>query len=55
MKVIEAVHILEMIRQECKKEHMDSEAEACALAIKVLNFWGLNVKYIQELEQGDMQ
>ena len=54
MKVIEAVHILGMIQKECEKEHMDSEAEACELAIKVLNFWGLNVKYIQDLErQGD--
>ena len=56
MKVIEAVHILEMIRQECEKEHMDSEAEACELAVKVLNFWDLNVKYIQDLEQeGEQQ
>lgn len=51
MKVIEAVHILGMIQKECEKEHMDSEAEACELAIKVLNFWGLNVKYILDLEK----
>ena len=50
MKVIEAVHILGMIQKECEKEHMDSEAEACKLAIKVLNFWELNVKYIRDLE-----
>lgn len=54
MKASEAVHILGMIQQECEKEHMESEAEACELAIKVLNFWDLNVRYIQELErQGD--
>ena len=54
MKVIEAVHILGMIQRECEKEHMDSEAEACELAVKVLNFWDLNVKFIQDLErQGD--
>ena len=53
MKVIEAVHILGMIQRECEKNHMDSEAKACELAIKVLNFWGLNVKYIQDLEEGE--
>lgn len=53
MKVIEAVHILEMIKQECEKEHMDSEAEALNMAIQVLNFWGLNVKYILDLEKGE--
>lgn len=51
MKVIEAVHILGMIQQECEKDHMNSAAEACELAIKVLNFWGLNVRYIQDLER----
>ena len=54
MKACEAVHILGMIQQECEKEHMESEAEACELATKVLNFWDLNVRYIQDLErQGD--
>lgn len=54
MKACEAVHILGMIQQECEKEHMESEAEACELAIKVLNFWDLNVRYIHELEhEGD--
>lgn len=53
MKVVEAMHILGMIQKECEKEHMDSEAEACKLAIKVLNFWGLNVKYILDLEKGE--
>ena len=51
MKVIEAVHILGMIKEQCEKEHMDSEAEACNMAIQVLNFWDLNVKYIQDLEK----
>ena len=54
MKVSVAVHIMGMIQLDCDKEHMESEAEACELAIKVLNFWDLNVRYIQDLErQGD--
>ena len=52
MKVVEAMHILGMIQKECEKEHMDSEAEALSLAIQVLNFWDLNVKYILDLEKG---
>lgn len=51
MKVVEAMHVLKMFQESCEKEHMDSEAEACELAIKVLNFWGLNVRYIQDLER----
>lgn len=51
MKVCEAVHILGIIKDECEKDHLDSEAEACSLAIQVLNFWNLNVKYIQDLEK----
>ena len=55
MKALEAVHILRMIKEQCEKEHMDSEAEACNMAIQVLNFWDLNVKYIQDLEQEDIE
>ena len=50
MKVIEAVHILGMIQKECEKEHMDSEAEALNMAIQIMHFWDLNVKFIQDLE-----
>ena len=51
MKASEAVHILGMIREQCEQAHMDSEAEACNLAIQVLSFWDLNVKFIQSLEK----
>ena len=53
MKVVEAMHVLKMFQESCEKEHMDSEAEALSLAIQVLNFWDLNVKFIQDLEKGE--
>lgn len=51
MKVCEAVYVLKMFRESCEKEHMDTEVEACDLAIRILNFWDLNVQYILSLEQ----
>lgn len=51
MKIREAVFILKMIKDECEKDHLDSEAQACDLAIRILHFWDLNVKYIQDLER----
>ena len=51
MKVVEAMHILGMIKDECEKDHLDSEAQACDLAIRILNFWDLNLKYIHNLER----
>ena len=51
MKVREAVFILKMIRESCEKAHMDTEAASLDLAIRILNFWDLNVKYIQDLER----
>ena len=51
MKVVEAVHILKMFQESCEKEHMDSEAEALSLAIQIMRFWDLNVKFIQDLER----
>lgn len=50
MRIVEAVHVLGMIREECKKEHLDTEAEACDLAIKILKYWGMNRAYIHDLE-----
>lgn len=51
MKVVEAMHVLKMFQESCEKEHMDSEAEALSLAIQIMRFWDLNVKFIQDLER----
>ena len=53
MKAVEAIYILNMFKESCEKEHMDTEAEALNMAIQVLNFWDLNVKYILDLEKGE--
>lgn len=53
MKVVEAIYVLNMFKESCEKEHMDTEAEALNMAIQVLNFWDLNVKYILDLEKGE--
>ena len=52
MKAVEAIYVLNMFKESCEKEHMDTEAEALNMAIQVLNFWDLNVKYILDLEKG---
>lgn len=36
MKEVEAVHLLGMFRDECERQHMESEAAALQMAIEAL-------------------